>query len=1427
MDIQIILALLAALFAGHSLQDDDSPAPAPSPTPDPGPQPAAGEWTPVTPSVIRDAIHGRLGYQDEFGTTYVSGATSTLTVKQNPIDGSANEGDALLYAGTTNGGLYLRRYDYQSDTWESSWHWVSQPSNSATGTWDGSQAIGSVALSPDGQWLAVGRGNPSNYDAYAPNSPVLQIGRILDDGSLAWQATPLPNWRSGEGASGNVRSLHWQDDGLYVTTYDAFTQQGQLRQLTVDDEGHASLVGGRAFNGPVAADASAPEAPLAVSTSEGQIVFYTNGVAQTLSDATDWTAIVQARLNNGEKVARVDTALIPDGSGDLAVLVGWYGDGAITHVDKLHVNAQGALLEVASLDFTGHAGSGQATNAVNYGNYSLAFDPTDPSLNSVLVGGNQYSSAHPDDATPYLALGGFIRGHFDTQVISAVFGPFQDAQGQLVPDSLTTGHPHADSRVLTTLMTPEGLEIIQGDDGGVWRLSADPTNSAAQSWDSLNAPGLNSLEVMSTSWDARSNSLAAGYQDNSVAIGQWGDAYLSNVWVGDGQLGLVDGAHIDNTEELSWVYLASQRYMSSGPVYALGLDADGRVQQSAELQLSTSFGTSVVPVKLMENLALLLAGTETGAFKLSAEVNPYRPGDLVLAGESSLYEAFIAPGESRDASYQHSTLNMVPVLPLTDANTYATAVDIGSSDAVVAALDSGKPFFWDSLLAATWNSDEQSSTIWFRDALSLEQAPTNLASVDPSFLAQIGLQSLSTSNYVISDIAHTVDNTGQLDTAYWLEASINFVSSKFARAVGAALHPTDRSAGAALVIHHDGVTTRLPYATTPGLDGLVLGGDFRGPTQLAIMPGLNGDPDLLVVGGEHGLWSSELDATGLPVAFAPMSTQGLDAGVQSGRAVSSLNYNAQDDVLVAGLLGGGTMIYSRSGDIGPTPGAPEHVLVSQTAVTQALSQTLDKRGNAVEGSFAISLPEHAFNAEGVAEVEVVLRDAALWREHLDALTFLDLARSASAEFNLLRQDGDQIVTTLSFHDHAELRFGFFTTQSTAQHLPTISLPFDVTLLDAQGTAVETVSSQIQLVPDGQTPSFIRYNTADAPDVDVFQAQFRFGDGIDFATLPFQFKVALPGALPEGAELYAFEVADPLSGAIVTADGTRYLPTDTGYLAQVQDHRLDPEVALTTGASSSHGMDIAALNALFFDGDARAYLASEGAAYGQVLTVDMPQTFGRDSDLYPPFIGVALQLPDGDTITSTLGATSLQGNEINLAPDTWSSGVVIDVGHGGIFAAQDDAADIQVARSHEGALSGGFVRLDDLFGHIGDLAPGDAGYVQAALQRSLDEGLNFTLGQAQGEVQTHALEGFIEGTFYASFITPNFDSVAQAMAALKEGNNDAPALFSFDAANPVADGGDEPASAAIPFATDMIAFEATPSSGVMDYNDVVMYYGAVV
>lgn len=70
------------------------------------------KWTIFEPSVIRDAVSGRLGFQEDFGTTYVSGATQALALAQNPLDAPSDAGDAVLYVGTTNGGVYKRHYDY-------------------------------------------------------------------------------------------------------------------------------------------------------------------------------------------------------------------------------------------------------------------------------------------------------------------------------------------------------------------------------------------------------------------------------------------------------------------------------------------------------------------------------------------------------------------------------------------------------------------------------------------------------------------------------------------------------------------------------------------------------------------------------------------------------------------------------------------------------------------------------------------------------------------------------------------------------------------------------------------------------------------------------------------------------------------------------------------------------------------------------------------------------------------------------------------------------------------------------------------------------------------------------------------------------------------------------------------------------------------
>lgn len=1401
------------------------------------------EWTILEPSVIRDAVHGRLGFQNDFGTTFVSGATNALVLKQNPIDGLATEGDAVLYIGTTNGGVYMRRYDYQTDTWDDRWTWISEPSGSSAGGYDGAQGIGALAISPDGNFIAVGRGNSSNYLGYTPSGPALQIGRILSDGSVDWLANEPNQPTSGITAMSNIRELSWQNDALYLTTVSGANAPNlttQFGRYFVNDEGAltGSEVLGSLTANVITSDSAGPDQPVFVSSMSGALSMVAAGSGQ-LSAVTseDWEAIRQGRLSSGEYMARLTVAQDPTVDGRAIVLVGWISfpnDNAphyITHVDRLVIDTDNTVVQTTSIDFSNKAGNNQAGTVSFYGNYSLMFDPSDPSFNTVLVGGNQYRESHPDGQIPYTSTGGLVRGDFSTQSVEAVFGPYRDANGQLVADSLLTGAPHADSRKGIVINTAHGVELIQSDDGGIWLFSPSPDDPTLNGWTSLTAPGLNALEVISTGWDARSNSFVSAFQDNSTSIGQLGDAFMSNVWAGDGMLSLMDGAMVTNDQALSWGYLNSQKYMLQGKVYGFGLNARGDVMQTEVLTMVTNWeGNSVQPIEWVETYALVLANPTVAldripglaSFKGPSTTNPYRQGDLVLAGDSGLYETFQANGSPNAAANATGTLQLVPVVPFSDANTVFTAVDLGSSSTYVAQHDQIKPFFWDSLLAVSWDKTTRQSTIWYRDPVSLDTAPASLADVDPTFLNSIALQPLTTSGYAIADIAHTVDAQGMLETAYWLEAGSTFLPPF---ATGESLQPSQTSDGAALVIYANGNLTRLPYAQTSGLDQLVQASDKFGPTSLELIPGKSGAADILVIGGEHGLYMSELNAQGMPVGFEAMSIDGLPSGVQFGSAVTGLVYNEQDQLLTASLLGGGTMLYSLTGDLQPTPTDDLSLKVSQTTVPQSLSESLDKRGNQVSGQFAIELPGDAFDDQGVAQVQFVIPDADLWRPYLSEVSFYLQASGTGSEFNLLERSGSLISETLTFNDFAAMRLGFFRTNSTIKQLPEITLDYQLNLLNGDGTVRQTLDSTINLVPNGSTPSFARYNTYQAEGSSSFQAQFSFGDGVELQKLPFGFKFGLPADLPEGTEVFAFSVADP-TGTIALDDGTILTPTDPDYLTVgVPSQKISPETPVVSGIEiSAQGLGINALSDLFISGDTSQYLASEGIYYGKMLNSLVPKAFDDGIEM-PPILGIAIQYPDGSIQASTIDATSLQGNEVNLDPTAFDRGVVIDVGYGGIFAAQVTSGDISIAKLGRLDSAIGFVRVDDLFGHIGDLAPGDSGYVQAALTRSLQENLDLSLTQQYGSTASYTVDGFIAGTYYASFITPGYHTVTSALDAINSGQSNSAALFSFDAANVNSQGA--AVSAAIPFAADMIAFEDMPTVGDLDFNDLVVYYGDLV
>ena len=167
---------------------------------------AANTWVPTGNDYIIDGLWGRLGVQEKFGETYVSGATNGLAIQET-------DDKVFLYAGAANGGIHLRVYDKNNDSWGDSWNWINKPGSG----YEGSQAIGVLSISPNGEYLAAGQGNPSNGGALAAPSQGITIGKINENGSIDWLPVSDNALKSLENE--NIRSMEWVGDSLVALSY--------------------------------------------------------------------------------------------------------------------------------------------------------------------------------------------------------------------------------------------------------------------------------------------------------------------------------------------------------------------------------------------------------------------------------------------------------------------------------------------------------------------------------------------------------------------------------------------------------------------------------------------------------------------------------------------------------------------------------------------------------------------------------------------------------------------------------------------------------------------------------------------------------------------------------------------------------------------------------------------------------------------------------------------------------------------------------------------------------------------------------------------------------------------------------------------------------------------------------------------------------
>ena len=185
---------------------------------------ASGLWVPSGNDYLIDGLWGRLGVQEEFGETYVSGSTNGLAIKET-------DDQVFLYAGASNGGVHLRIYDKANDQWGDGWSWISRPG----GDYTGSQSIGVLSISDDGQYLAVGQGNPSNYSFVGAPSHGVQIGAIQDDGSIQW--LPVAEGAAEALHNQNIRSMEWVGANLVATSWDVYSGSGGIIEITTTPQG--------------------------------------------------------------------------------------------------------------------------------------------------------------------------------------------------------------------------------------------------------------------------------------------------------------------------------------------------------------------------------------------------------------------------------------------------------------------------------------------------------------------------------------------------------------------------------------------------------------------------------------------------------------------------------------------------------------------------------------------------------------------------------------------------------------------------------------------------------------------------------------------------------------------------------------------------------------------------------------------------------------------------------------------------------------------------------------------------------------------------------------------------------------------------------------------------------------------------------------
>lgn len=932
----------------------------------------AQQWVPSGNEFVIDGLWGRLGFQEQFGDTKISGSANGLAVR---VDEAA--GKVYLYAGASNGGVHLRVYDKATDRWDDAWSWQSRPGSG----YEGAQAIAVLAVSEDGQYLAAAQGDPSNYASVAPPSDGVQIGRINSDGSISWLTADPSIAQELQGL--NVRSLKWHGSNLLATTwnYDKISKEGTGAEIRIETSADG-ITGATVASRPninLVLDHAANNTLVAGYSEVGWLnLLELNGVSLV---GNNYEHLKQDLESEGLQIARL--SLFPElVDGNLVAFLGSFRrppsetdrSDNIARIDRIEISPEtGYLSDIKTYSVpSGVIGTGQGSNARYYGNFSLQADPYDPQAMGVFSGGNQFGSSSIS-RTP-TSSGGLVRVDFRSPELEPelLYGLRYNDAAAVTP--FNPGQPHADSRTIAFYPSSSGPVLLETDDGGVWQLPMQVSSDGASLangawWQSLTSEGLSTLELNMVGWNSHTNAIASSYQDNAASLGYYGENHASNFWMGDGQVALFDDA--GKRHQVNG-YLSGYWYIAAGNWERMSYDKDGFIKggKNAPFFLKDSDGSpSVVPWSFTAEANPL--DPEKVPFILPVEANAYRPGSVVMTGQFNIYEQ-VRPGS--DVKQQNGLLfrsllkSNVDVFKSTSIDNQGSSFQGIVESLYVGALigndASGEPVNPQVVLYGRQSSNR-------RSAYKLERLEFSNLSADEL-----------TRGGQIQDVAHAASQY-QPDTIYWLQGGVNIPFDP-GNQKGAGTSPSQQI----LRIGEAGGSVKT-YNLVQDLGLQLSEGDHYGQQALVYVPATKLHTAKLVIGGQQGIWSTDLDPDGQPVGFTQMDWKGLpDQG--PGSYVRSILYDPQDDLLIAATQGQGSFLYSFSGQLGRRPKPTSILHLSNLDVQQSPTPALDKRGNEVHDTITIALDSRLQDSAEATELRIKLHDPAAWRKAMEYVSLYNI-----------------------------------------------------------------------------------------------------------------------------------------------------------------------------------------------------------------------------------------------------------------------------------------------------------------------------------------------------------------------------------------------------------------------------------------------------